>query len=180
MSILTLFCSSPLRCGRCVRVHQHLQTSLSPAAAAGANDLHDKNSRQGDFPHLLHNGSRLRCQHLLAGNHGGEMQHLMGSLWEVWLLWCGWIEVPLSADSQISTNWMFQGLLLCATFNWHSDPSRAWLWPVHGPHCQLLLALGVCPDASSSVYLDSACGASRTRLAELVSAYFLDSVWDCF
>lgn len=90
----------------------------------------------------------------------------------IWLLRCRWIEVPLSADSQISTNWMLQGLLHCATFNWHSDPSRAWLWPLHGPHCQLLLALGVCPDASSSVYLDTACGASWTRLAELVSSPF--------
>lgn len=99
-SIHTLLCSSPLRCGWCVCVHQHLQTSLSPAAASGANGLHDKNSRQGDIPHLLHNGSRLCCQHLLPGNHGGGMQRLIESLWEVYMTPLVWMNSSAALSRQ--------------------------------------------------------------------------------
>lgn len=68
---------------------------------------------------------------------------------------------------------MFQGPLHCALFTWHSDPSRAWLRPIHGSHRQLLLALGVCLDACCPLYLDTVCGASWTCLVELVSFCFL-------
>lgn len=50
----------------------------------------------------------------------------------------------------------------------HSDPSCARLWPVHGPHRQLLLVVGVRADASSAVRVDRVRGASGARLDEPV------------